>query len=69
MDFVELLMTVCTLSQPMTCDEQRMVFSSDIVSLRSCVVQAQPYIAQWIGNHPSLEVHSWRCAPSGHEKT
>jgi len=27
-----------------------------------CMVQAQPYIAQWSEEHPGNRVEKWRCA-------
>jgi len=36
------------------------VFSSD-VSPRQCVMAAQPYIAQWVGEHPKWTAVKWRC--------
>jgi hypothetical protein len=67
MNFVELVLTVCTLAQPVACDEQKLVFSSESGSLHGCMIQAQSYIAQWSGDHPALRVVRWRCAPPGSE--
>ena len=36
------------------------MFSSD-VSPRQCVMAAQPYIAQWVGEHPKWTAVKWRC--------
>lgn len=69
MDLIALLVTVCTSAQPAVCDERRLIFSSDAMSLRSCMMQAQPYIAQYIGERPTLELRSWRCAPASDEKS
>jgi len=30
--------------------------------LRACMMQAQPYLAQWVGEHPDVRVAKWRCA-------
>jgi len=65
MNFVELVLTVCTLAQPVACDERRLLFSSQTGSLTSCMREAQPFIAQWSGEHPSLQVEKWRCATPG----
>ena len=67
MNFIELVLTVCTLAQPVACDEQKLLFSSEGMSLRGCVMQAQPYIARWVGDHPSLRVSRWRCVTPGSE--
>ncbi len=63
--FVELILTVCTLAQPVSCDDRRVMFSSDTVSLGQCIVQAQPFIAKWSGEHPSVRVSRWRCTLPG----
>jgi hypothetical protein len=67
MNFVELVLTVCTLAEPVACDERRLMFSSDSGSLQGCMMQAQPFIAQWSGEHPSLRVSRWRCVSPGAE--
>lgn len=67
MNFVELVLTVCTLAQPVSCDEKKLVFSSETGSLMGCMMQAQPFIAQWSGEHPGLRVSRWRCVTPGSE--
>ena len=57
---IDLIVTVCAVLSPTTCEETHIVFSSD-VSLRQCVMAAQPYIAQWIGEHPKWTAVKWRC--------
>jgi len=56
-----LIMTICSLSSPDQCDEARMQFSAD-ESLMQCMMQAQPYLAQYIDEHPDKRVARWRCA-------
>ena len=41
---IDLIVTVCAVLSPTTCEEAHLVFSSD-VSLKQCVMAAQPYIA------------------------
>jgi hypothetical protein len=67
MSFLELVLTVCTLAEPVACDERRLMFSSDSGSLHGCMMQAQPFIAQWSGEHPSVRVSRWRCVTPGAE--
>ena len=57
---IDLIVTVCAVLSPTTCEETHLVFSSD-VSLRQCVMAAQPYIAQWVGEHPKWTAVKWRC--------
>jgi hypothetical protein len=30
--------------------------------LEACTIRAQPYLAQWVGEHPNYRVTRWRCA-------
>jgi hypothetical protein len=32
------------------------------------MMAAQPYIAQWIGEHPQWTARKWSCEYPGHEK-
>jgi len=47
MGLIELVVTVCALSLPSQCEDLHLSFSAGI-SLNQCVMNAQPYIAQWI---------------------
>ena len=68
MNAITLIVTVCAVSSPSTCEERNLVFSSDF-SLRQCVMAAQPYIAQWVAEHPSWTAVKWRCEyPHAKEK-
>jgi hypothetical protein len=64
---IELILTVCALSAPGPCNEQRLQFASE-ESLMQCMMQAPPYIAQWIDEHPATRVTRWRCAFPGDQK-
>jgi hypothetical protein len=67
MQFVELILTVCALAQPASCDERKIMLESATGSTRNCIMQAMPYIAQWSGEHPSVTVTRWRCVAPGAE--
>ena len=60
MDLIAIVVTVCALAQPDQCEEQRLEFTWR-GSLKQCVMTAQPYIAQWIGEHPKWGVKSYHC--------
>ena len=60
MNAIDLVLTVCAVLSPATCEERHLVFSSN-ASLQQCVMAAQPYIAQWIGEHPKWTAVKWRC--------
>ena len=56
-----LILTVCSLASPSHCNEARLQFTAD-ESLTQCMMQAQPYMAQWAGEHPDARITRWRCA-------
>jgi hypothetical protein len=60
MNPIDLIVTVCAVLSPTTCEETHLVFSSS-VSLQQCVMAAPPYIAQWVGEHPKWNAVRWRC--------
>jgi hypothetical protein len=69
MEMIAIVVTVCALAQPDQCEEQRLDFSWS-GTLKQCVMNAQPYIAQWIGEHPKWSVKSYHCEyPHREEKT
>ena len=60
MNAIDLIVTVCAVLSPTTCEETHLVFSSN-ASLKQCAMAAPPYIAQWIGEHPKWTAVKWRC--------
>jgi len=61
MQWMDLIVLACALSNPGACKEYHLIFEN-AGSLRACMMQAQPYLAQWIGQHPNERVARWRCA-------
>jgi hypothetical protein len=61
MNLVDLILLACTLANPGACHEYHVLFQTS-GSLQSCMTQAQPYLAQWAGEHPNFRVARWRCA-------
>jgi hypothetical protein len=61
MQLVDLILLACSLVNPGACHEQHLLLQS-AGSLHSCMMQAQPYLAQWVGDHPGYRVARWRCA-------
>jgi hypothetical protein len=66
MNLMDLIVLACTLTNPVGCHEYHLLFQSS-GSLRACTMQAQPYLAQWIGEHPNLRVERYQCAWPEHE--
>jgi hypothetical protein len=60
MNPIDLIVTVCAVLSPTTCEETHLVFSGG-GSLRQCAMAAPPYIAQWVGEHPKWTAVRWRC--------
>jgi hypothetical protein len=67
MGIVELIMTVCAASQLSLCEERHLQFAWN-GSLRQCTAGAQPYIAQWAGEHPNWVPVRWHCDYPGKQK-
>ena len=61
MNLVDLIVFVCALANPAACKEQHLVFDLQ-GSLNACMMQAQPYLAQWADDHPDVRIMRWRCA-------
>jgi P2-related tail formation protein len=61
MDLMDLVVLACTLASQAACHEYHLLYQS-VISPRTCTMQAQPYLAQWIGEHPNLRVARWYCA-------
>ena len=61
MNLVDLILLACALANPSSCHEYHVLFQTS-GSLQSCMMQAQPYLAQWVGEHPAYRVTRWRCA-------
>lgn len=60
MNPIDLIVTVCAVLSPATCEETHLVFNWN-GSLQQCVMAAPPYIAQWVGEHPKWTAVKWRC--------
>jgi hypothetical protein len=57
---IEIILTVCAIAHPDTCEEKYLQFAWD-GSPAQCMMAAQPYIAQWIGQHPTWMARKWSC--------
>ena len=67
MGMIELILTVCATAQPSMCEDRHFQFMYG-GSLRQCAAGAQPYIAQWIGEHPNWTAVRWHCEYPGKQK-
>jgi hypothetical protein len=64
---IEIILTVCAIANPNNCEEKYLQFAWD-GSLKQCMMAAQPYIAEWIGQHPAWMAKKWSCDYPGSEK-
>jgi len=56
---IELVFVACLAAAPDTCDEKRLLYT-DITPM-TCMMGAQPQLAQWVGAHPNFTIRKWRC--------
>ncbi len=64
-----ILVSVCLLTSPTTCREERLDWSFEEVSYTSCFVQSQGASVQWQVAHPEWRVTRWRCIARKHAPT
>jgi hypothetical protein len=57
---IELAFVVCLRAMPAECEERSMTYLPD-ATLMSCMMQAQPQLAQWSEQHPNMTVSRWSC--------
>ncbi len=60
MDLVDLVLTVCLISNPQSCHQEHLYFENH-GNLLHCAFMAQPEIAKWSGLHPKIKVVKWEC--------
>jgi hypothetical protein len=57
---LELVLTVCALANPTTCQDEHVLLDSDTTPLQ-CTMSAPPFIAKWGTEHPKWFVQRWTC--------
>jgi hypothetical protein len=67
MQLIDLILLACSLTSPGACHEFHVLFQS-AGSLQACTMHAQPYLAQWVGEHPNYRIARWHCAWPDHEE-
>jgi hypothetical protein len=50
----------CLRTMPHQCEERSLAYTAEM-NLMSCMLQAQPQLAQWAEMHPNLKVSRWAC--------
>ncbi len=57
---IELVFVVCLKTMPHLCEQRSLSYLEDI-SMMTCMMQAQPQLAQWSESNPNLQISSWSC--------
>ncbi len=57
---IELFFVTCLMSAPQTCQERSMT-DLEQKGVMSCLMAAQPQLAQWSEEHPGHQVKRWSC--------
>jgi hypothetical protein len=57
---IELLFIACLSHAPDACEERRISYVAEI-GLMTCMMQAQPQLAQWVERYPTMRIARWRC--------
>jgi hypothetical protein len=67
MNFLELIFTVCAIGHANVCEDKYIAVQNDL-QLSACAMQAQPTLAQWVGENPDWTIVGWRCDYSANRK-
>ena len=49
---IELFAAVCLIDNPTNCKDVSLIYSAEALTPMQCLMQAQPEVAKWIGEHP-----------------
>lgn len=64
---MELVFVACLLSAPDRCEERSLQYV-DVPSVMTCVMGAQPQLAEWAEAHPNWRVARWKCRTPGYQE-
>ena len=62
---IEMLVAVCLIDEPATCRDVSLTYSRESLTPMQCLMQAQPEIAKWIGEHPRWRVKRFTSRAAG----
>ena len=62
---IELFAAVCLIDNPITCKDVSLIYSAEALTPMQCLMQAQPQVAKWIGEHPGWQIKRYSCRPAG----
>lgn len=61
---IELAVVVCLRADPNACEDRHFTFPNGH-SMVGCMVEAQPFLADWEAKHPRWTVRHWKCGRPG----
>lgn len=67
MNLLELIFTVCAIGNADMCQDKHIAVEQQ-ASLMSCMMQAQPTMAQWVAQNPEWRIVRWHCDYSANRK-
>lgn len=56
---IELAFIACLAAEPAACEKKSLIYTD--ISPMTCMVGAQPMLAEWIGTHPQWKIARWSC--------
>jgi hypothetical protein len=62
---LELAVVACLISDPSKCRDVSLTFDSETATPMQCLMQAQPELAKWAGDHPNWKIERYTCRPAG----
>ncbi len=57
------ILTICMISSPSVCREERVQQSVEERPPISCIVEGQSTVAIWQQSHPAWHINRWKCVP------
>ena len=58
-----IILSACLVADPGQCKDFRLPLDGDMTAT-SCAMNAPPYFAQWMEEHPAWRVMRWKCQPA-----
>jgi len=61
MIMIEILLSVCLVTNPATCKDVSLNYMSDQVTPQQCMFRGQVAISRWVAGHPKWQLTKWKC--------
>lgn len=61
MSAIQLVIVACVTNQPAECRNWPVTFMEPGLTARRCIMGAQPFMAEWAGEHPNWTIKKWWC--------